>query len=116
VGRFAFYDGSITFVSAKKVTMKTTLFLVAIFGLSFTPDSPTVTVSKIQGIDVYVYATPNGKYKVVDTGKIRVTLTGGCNEVVNAAVKKAAAAGADGVIVDLATSGMGNAWEAIKYE
>jgi len=96
--------------------MKAILFLVAIFGLSFTPENPTVTVSKIQGIDVYVYSSPGNKYKVIESGKIRITLTGGCNEVVNAAVKKAAAVGADGVIVDLSTSGLGNAWEAIKYE
>lgn len=96
--------------------MKTAFILMAVFGLSFTPDSPGVTVSKIQGVDVYVYSTPNSKYKVIDSGKIRITLTGGCNEVVNAAVKKAAASGADVVIVDLATSGIGNAWEAIKYE
>jgi len=93
------------------------LILLVLFGLSFeSKNSPVVTVSKIQGVDVYVYSKPSGNYKVIDSGKIRVTLTGGCNEVVDSAIKKAAKLGADGVIVDMASSGLGNAWEAIKYE
>lgn len=96
--------------------MKTALFLVAIFGLSFTPDSG-VTVSKIQGIDVYVYSMPSGNYKVLDKGKIVLTLTGGCDEVVNQSIKKAVAAGADAVIVDMQNAGLvGTRWEAIKYD
>lgn len=90
---------------------------MAVFGFTFTPDSPGVQVSKIQGIDVYVYATPTGKYKVVDSGKIRITLTGGCGEAVDAAVKKAVKLSADAVIVDMAGANtLGTPWEAIKYE
>jgi hypothetical protein len=100
---------------AKKKYMKIAFILLATFGLTI-KQTPSVKVAKIQGVDVYVYSTPEINYRVVDSGKVRITLTGGCNEVVNVAVKKASQAGADGVIVDLASSGLGNAWEAIKYE
>lgn len=93
------------------------IFLLALFALT-TRSAPGVTVAKIQGLDVYVYSTPDVKYESLDKGKVVVTLTGGCDQIVNQAVNKAAkVAGADAVLIDLQNAGpLGTRWEAIKYK
>ncbi len=97
--------------------MKTTVFLLALFGFTLKPDRPSVTVAKIQGLDVYVYSTPDVKYETLDKGKVVLTLTGGCDQIVNQAVDKARKAGADAVLVDMQNAGaLGTRWEAIKYK
>jgi hypothetical protein len=92
--------------------MKTSIILLALFGLSFTYDSGNAKADKVQGIDVFVYSEPLEDYEVIESGKVIATLTGSCNEQVNASIKKAAKAGANGVIIHLESS----RWEAIKYK
>lgn len=92
--------------------MKTILCFL-ILGFSYNPDTTgNATVSKIQGIEIYVYSQPTKDYKVIDSGKVSITLTGSCSEGITQAVKKASKAGADAVIYDLNSS----RWEAIRYE
>lgn len=68
---------------------------------------------RITGLDVYVYSEPTKPYEIIENGKVLVTLTGGCSEVVNQGVKKAGKVdGAQGVIVYLESS----KWSAIKYK
>lgn len=79
--------------------MKTSILL---FGLSFSyNDSGNAKANKVQGIDVFVYSEPLQDYEVIESGK-----------VINASIKKAAKAGANGVIIHLESS----RWEAIKYK
>ncbi len=89
------------------------LFLILTLGLNYSlPNDGGATVRKIQGIEIFIYSEPNKSYEVVDSGKVLVTLTGGCNEAINQAVKKAAKVNADAIIYDLPS----NKWDAIKYD
>lgn len=97
--------------------MKTFSFLLVLLGVNLTPLPPSVTVAKVRGIDVYVYSMPSGDYEVVDSGKVVLTLTGGCDEVVNQSINKAVKSGADAVIVDMQNAGLvGTRWTAIRYK
>ncbi len=93
--------------------MKTLVLLLLAVILSATIQTQTgnADVQRMQGLDVYVYSEPVKPYEVIESGKVMVTLTGGCGETVTQAVKKAAKVKAQGVIVNLETS----KWDAIKY-
>lgn len=107
---FLFY-----FVPLNFPVMRLSILLLAVlFSASFTmqTNSGNATVQKIQGLDVYVYSEPSQKYEVIESGKVLMTLTGGCGEVVTQAVKKSAKVDADAVIVHLESS----KWDAIKYK
>jgi len=93
-------------------TMKIISILALLALLSFRPfESGNATVRKITGVEIYVYSEPSNAYEVIDSGKVLMTLTGGCDEVINQAAKKALKAGANGVIIDLQSS----KWTAIKF-
>lgn len=88
------------------------IILAAILAAYSYNQSGNAKAKKVQGLDVYVYAEPLSDYEVIETGKVTLTLTGGCDEVVNQAIKKAAKLRANAVIVDLSSS----RWEAITYK
>ena len=88
------------------------LLMLALFSFKIKSES-NATVQRITGLDVYVYSEPTKPYEIVGDGKVLMTLTGGCSEVVNQAVKKSTKLdGAQGVIVYLESS----KWTAIKYK
>jgi hypothetical protein len=98
---------------------KSVIVLVALVALALTSfnrnesETGNAVAQRITGLDVYVYSEPSKAYEVIDNGKVLVTLTGGCSEVVNQAVKKASKNdGAQGVIIYLESS----KWIAIKYK
>ena len=87
--------------------------IVILFGMSSPKRDANATAQRITGLDVYVYSEPTRDYEVIDNGKVLMTITGGCSEVVNQAVKKSAKnKEAQGVIVYLESS----KWSAIKYK
>jgi len=88
------------------------LISYGIDGLIRKQQTANASTDKVQGIDVYVYSQPSTDYEVIESGKVVATLTGSCGEQVNASIKKAAKAGANGVIIHLESS----RWEAIKYK
>jgi hypothetical protein len=89
------------------------LFAVALLGMAQTAPNPgNATVSKIQGVQIFIYSEPTQGYSVIDSGKILVTVTGSCNDSINSAAKKAAKAGADGLIFHPDSE----RWEAIKFQ
>jgi hypothetical protein len=89
------------------------IFLAIVLMASITPQQTgNAKVSKVNGLDVFIFSTPLSDYEVVDSGKIIATLTGACGESVNAAIKKAGKVKADAVIINIENS----RWEAIKYK
>jgi hypothetical protein len=87
------------------------IWLAAILGIAATNQQGNATVSRINGIEIYIYSTPSKDYTVIDSGKILVTISGSCNDSVNQAVKKAAKVNAQAVIFNLSTE----RWEAIEF-
>ncbi len=88
------------------------LSVVALLGMAHTTqNNGNATVSKIQGVSIYIYSQPSESYQVIDSGKILVTISGSCNDSINQAAKKAGKAGADGLIFHPDSE----RWEAIKF-
>jgi len=89
------------------------IFLAIVLMAAITPQQTgNAKVSKVNGLDIFIYSTPLSDYDVIDSGKIVVTLTGACGEAVNSAIKKAGKVKADAVIINIENS----LWEAIKYK
>lgn len=72
--------------------------------------SANAITDKRSGLDVYVYSRPSIDYEVLGSNAVVVWVD--CNEIFNKSIRKAAALGADGVIIYPETA----QYDAIKYK
>lgn len=88
--------------------------LILILGIHFNPtESGNAKVNSIQGVQIFLYSEPTQDFEVIETGMVKLTLTGSCEDRIKTAANKAAKLKADGIIIEL---GEPTRWTAIRYK
>jgi len=94
--------------------MKISILLILILGIYQKPsEQADAKVQSIQGVNIYIYSEPTQEFEILETGSVKLTLTGSCEEQIKQAATKAAKIKADGIIISL---GSPTRWSAIKFK
>lgn len=92
--------------------MKATFLLLAIFGLSYSPEEKTAIVETREGIDIYAFSRPSKEFEIVKSSTVTFAFNG-CKDWIPFAIKKAKSESADAVIIYFDSKGK---FDIIKYK